>query len=85
MSNFRYQYSEYISYPHTIRSPGGTVADYDVEEVLFDRELTDQEQDIVNNQLDMDLIDWRDDQTLWYWSSKKELDRWLTNLGGLFE
>jgi hypothetical protein len=73
-----YAWHEYIPYGFTRRKPEGTVAQgnpsFDVEEIVFDRELTDNERDAVNQSInDPAVIDWRDDQTLWIWASEQDL------------
>lgn len=76
-----YALFEYIPFPCSQTSPSGSAAEFDVVEILFDKELTEDEQEAVNaNVPEENPIDWRDDQTLWVWDSQKELDRWLAHL-----
>ena len=67
-----------------VRVPLGSAELFKVDEVLFNTPLTDDEQEEVNSHLDLNIVDWRDDQTLWLWESTNELNRWLDHLGNQF-
>jgi hypothetical protein len=71
-----------LPFLYKINDVVGNIHKYDgkVFELVFERPLTDDEQELVNDKLDINLVDWRDDQTLWYWKSEEIMNEWLDSL-----
>jgi hypothetical protein len=76
---------EYIPFGFKVHAPSGTVEGFDMDEILFDKELSEEEQEGVNEVFGIELCDWRDAQTLWVWNSTEELSRWLEYLDNKFK